>query len=1139
LGLRRRRKKLTTVITSIDRRLRSMESYTIPTRIARKTITAAEIADGVIPPSDPKDSGATGSTSGTSAPTEFAVISAATYSAKNLTGSADWVEVTTATPHGYAKGDKVTIFGLNNNLVNADGTFTVSEQISDTVFRYSPSLNGFYSSVVTLATSATVTQRSRTTAVATLKLSSTSHGFNVGEVVTVSAVDDAYNGTFFIASVSGDTITYKFESETTSSEATTTSTGSVNAVTHKFAIIGDTWIDTSATPSSYKVWNGLKWTDSSNVPAGTIVNDGVAPSAPTGLSATQNGYYDESSGGPKIAISLKWNAPTTNADNTPLRDLGGYKVFYKYAAGVVDTGSAGDGSTNTTTLNSDGTLTGTFSYAANERGSASTVTLTTSAGTIQPSTYSIAAGASGNLSWTVSGLSDAQEVTVSWSTSVNGYGDITGTTGSTNVVSKNNYPAADWRYDIFGNTSITDTTNPTAADPVGGGPAAAATDWNVAGEVSAEVASYVIRDINVSSSVIFAVQAFDSSKLNYSIKSDELTVSTGKPALVLGPLSKPDVVVRLGTATITWNGSDSGGNATPPSLDHVEVHIGSTSGFTPGDSTYKGAITATGAATGNFIVVDGLAYNSQWYAKFVAVSTTGVKASPSPASDLFTITPLVDTDLIANTLTTWPFAGKVVSAGSLADGSINASSLLGPNVVTQAAISANAIGADQIAAGAIIAGKIGANAITANTIAAGAITAGKIDANAITADNIQAGAISASKITADAIDGKIITGATVRTAAAGARVLLDSSGFYAYNSGGTQTFKIDSSTGTVTIGSYAPATSNDLAGKISNGGAAADVNNPAYTTTITGTKITPNSVTASQINADSVAAAVVTANTVTSQVMSGSKYVEFSGAGGTDIVRLGYGTGSYAGAPGVAIIAGGTYVGWAGSWGSGDLEVGTNYYDCYLDFFRSDNSIIMRGQTVTLSASPLSTGVTGYMNLDSLRLTQTGAMTVKSSNSSAFRVESLGGAYHMSLNAAVGGVADYARLYVDPKNTARVGLQVEGVINHYGTVNLSSRRFKEDIKPYESKKANDLVLDVGLVTYKYLNKDGTSNPEAASQLGVIAEEILDLGLDNVVLFDDDGVTPKGVDYTKFGLLLIPVVRDLKAQILELQNRLGA
>ena len=42
------------------------------------------------------------------------------------------------------------------------------------------------------------------------------------------------------------------------------------------------------------------------------------------------------------SVSLSWNAPTTNEDNTPLTDLAGFKVYYGTATGnygtVIDVG---------------------------------------------------------------------------------------------------------------------------------------------------------------------------------------------------------------------------------------------------------------------------------------------------------------------------------------------------------------------------------------------------------------------------------------------------------------------------------------------------------------------------------------------------------------------------------------------------------------------------------------------------------------------------------------------------------------------------------------------------------------------------------------------------------------------------------
>lgn len=644
MGIRRRRKKLTTVITAVDRRLKTVESRVVPTRIAANAITAVELAPDAIPTTDPKDSGATGATPSETDPSEFAVITAAAYSAKNITGGDDWISITTSQPHNLSVGDKVTIYGLNNSNVNADGNYTITEVGSSTTFRYKVGLTGYYPTVVNLAVSATVTQRSCTLTEATLVLSSSTHGYAVGEVITVSGVDDAFNGTFFVSYVNGSTIKYKFIVPVSTSVSITASSGSVQALAHKYTIIGDTWIDTSVTPNVYKIWDGLSWQLGTSLPDGVIVNDYMAPAAPTGLSADTNGYYNPNTGSPSVAVTLTWTAPTTNADSTPLTDLAGYKVFYRY-----------------------------------------------------------------NI---VSSPEDGSDV----------------------------------------------------GDP--------SNEWILAGDTNETTLS--MRDFNIASTIDFAVQAYDSSRMNYSVYSSPLSVDTGTPALVLNPPSTPTVEARLGTITVKWDGNDNTASTPPPTLDYVNVYLGSSSNFVPGPATLKGQITGTGADS---LVITGLTYGTTYYAKLIFVSTTGSTTAASAASTSVTVVALVDTDVI----------GKVISGAKIVNGSITASdaiigntitgNLIQSNTIEAGSIKTNSLTADQISAGAITAVKIATDAVTADKIQASAITATKIATNAITADKVQAGAITADKLTAGTL-----TGFNIQTASSGTRVVMNGSSLTFYNS---------------------------------------------------------------------------------------------------------------------------------------------------------------------------------------------------------------------------------------------------------------------------------------------------------------------------------------------------------------------
>lgn len=185
--------------------------------------------------------------------------------------------------------------------------------------------------------------------------------------------------------------------------------------------------------------------------------------------------------------------------------------------------------------------------------------------------------------------------------------------------------------------------------------------------------------------------------------------------------SAPTLATRLGVIYVTWDGQGVG-SGMPADFDRVRVWM-STDTLTWED---VGSLTATGA-----LIVAGEPYSEDRHFRLTAVDRSGNESTPSTTATIATV-PLVDTDII----------GQIIAGANIVDGSVNA------------------------------ADKIVANSITGALIQALAIEAGHIKANAITADKILAGAITAAKLSADAIDGKTITGAFIRTAAAGRRLEL-------------------------------------------------------------------------------------------------------------------------------------------------------------------------------------------------------------------------------------------------------------------------------------------------------------------------------------------------------------------------------
>lgn len=150
------------------------------------------------------------------------------------------------------------------------------------------------------------------------------------------------------------------------------------------------------------------------------------------------------------------------------------------------------------------------------------------------------------------------------------------------------------------------------------------------------------------------------------------------------------------------------------------------------------------------------------------------------------------------------YEGQVTPPGSTTKYMAVSVIFAAPNVVSNMYVDQVAarevIVAARIGDGQISTPKLAAGSVVTDKLAAGAVVADKIAANAVVADKIAAGAIVAGKLSATAIDGMVITGATVRTAAAGARWNMDAAGLKGYDAAGTEYFS-GTSTGISITGS--------------------------------------------------------------------------------------------------------------------------------------------------------------------------------------------------------------------------------------------------------------------------------------------------------------------------------------------------
>jgi len=656
----------------------------------------------------------------------------------------------------------------------------------------------------------------------------------------------------------------------------------------------------------------------------------------------------------------------------------------------------------------------------------------------------------------------------------------------------------------------------------------------------AGINSYQIKDATLIQNATYNIRVYTVDIMSQYSTAATVNVLTAKYSETLNPPSKPLVSSRLGTITVTWDGNDSTGNLPVRGVIYVEYHQSTSSTFTPSSSTLIGTTLPT--LGGDYQVVADLSYGTNYYFKLVFVrklsETELDKSDPSVVSDAIQVAPLVNTDIIANT----------ISGAKIEPGTIVASD------------------------------KIIGNTITGALIQALTIEAGNIKGNAITADKINVGAIT----------GTIVRGDVIQTSNTGARVELRSTGIYAINSSNVPVLSFDTATSTLTIGGYATSqqlsavesvaisansiavTANNTANSanstaISASGIAVTANttagnaitrinagditvtkakavgainegvDPGNTTTISGGTITTGSIDANKISADTVYTGKLS-----------------TGAAGTNRIEI---RGSTIANPGIVHLDG----------------VGGSNFRFYSNGFSYLNNLEL--DTATLSGTLTVNGSVsgGTFTGGTFRTAASGKRVLisGSSNSVVFYDENGNEAGRIQGTTAVGGIN------ISGPGTPSIAISVgstvvDGNLSTSGTANItaagrlgqltfsslgtvaavgrlsstglfgptpSDLRLKENIEPL----ANSLDIIKRLRPVKFTYK---SEPEGPVNYGLIAQEVQELFDDrdhivNEMSLSEDGVQYLSIEYISFIAPLIKAVQELSAKNDELQTRIAA
>ena len=678
MGIRRRRRKLTTLVSRLDSRIKTTELRSIST-LSTSQIQALLDASATKAAESP-DTVAPVNTISLSAPHSWLPIQDAYIYSKATTGqTTDKATFYFESDLGLSKySDFIEISGIRGTTsldYNVDGTWQVANVDpapwdNRASWKHNPEQNQLPGVVITneysiipsavapttwstrqrLQTYIQVNSYSVTSTTVTLTLAE-AHKLVVDDIMyldiaSVAPIPYGADGIIQLTAVNGNDVSYEVFA------GVETPTGSINIssssvylfpVGRSYVPVGSTWANSSNNAIYY--WDGLRWVDYSTV--ANPVRDGDPPAPPTSVSVTSVGVTVTGVFVPTARVTVSWSPPSKTASDAELTDLVGYII--KYRKTISDPWLGGE------------------------------PFLTNSA-----------------TSYTFDSLFDQGE------------------------------------------------------------------------------------------QYVFSIQAIDSGMQESTAVEVIHTTDVKESSLSLYAPTAPVVSVRMGTIKVLWNGllqltTDITG--LPPSdTTFLEIHEGIAGNFTPSQDTLVSTISAY---KNNFDIITGATYGTEYFYKFILKDTSGV-SSPESLPSGATATPLVDTDMIASTLTAWPFQGKVIPVGSLADGSLDALSLFGDNVIRQEAIASDAITARQIVAGEVVAGKIGVDAVTANTIEAGAVEFGKIATNAVRADQIYAGSITTEKLDSEAVTTEKLDAGAVTAA----KILVTDTFEYRYGGNANQKVRI-------------------------------------------------------------------------------------------------------------------------------------------------------------------------------------------------------------------------------------------------------------------------------------------------------------------------------------------------------------
>lgn len=246
----------------------------------------------------------------------------------------------------------------------------------------------------------------------------------------------------------------------------------------------------------------------------------------------------------------------------------------------------------------------------------------------------------------------------------------------------------------------------------------------------------------------------------------------------------------IASIAVTWDGTWVDDGAPNFDHDHVAIHVAEKAlvdagtAVMPSNSTVAATIRPVEGGT---VVVPGVPH-TDYYVCAVSVTTAAKWSDPSELVEATPTSVLDDTELAAR-LANRPrfYTADLPPADPITEASwwLKADSTVW-KYISGAWVQQEFSVTQSVGAGTVIAGILAAATATVEDISADTATIQTLYTNAFTAATAVVGNLEADQVKAGAIDGMVITGPTIRTAASGQRVQLDTTGLHGFDSIGTE-----------------------------------------------------------------------------------------------------------------------------------------------------------------------------------------------------------------------------------------------------------------------------------------------------------------------------------------------------------------